>query len=104
MPIYTLHCMDKGVPLVVITITERFDYKDHSAFIQTFKAHKLDKSRFVVNLSKADYLDSSALGLLLILNKWAIKLHGSLSIKCPNDAVKKALEIANFDRYITIED
>ena len=56
-----------------------------------------------MDLSGALFLDSSALGLLLMLNKWAMKLNGALSLKSPNPAVRRSLEISNFDKYMDID-
>jgi len=48
-------------------------------------------------------MDSSALGMILLLKDHADKLSGKLVISKPNDAINKILEIAQFHRLMPIE-
>ena len=58
---------------------------------------------FNLELSKATYMDSSALGMILLLKEHADKIGGNVVISQPNDAVLKTLQIANFDQFVTIK-
>jgi len=53
-------------------------------------------------MSKLDYLDSSALGMLMLLNERAKAVSKSIALVCPSDVVKQVLEVANFNRLFTI--
>ena len=48
-------------------------------------------------------MDSSALGMILLLKDYAANLSGTVVIKNPNEEVNKILEIAQFHRLLTIE-
>lgn len=48
-------------------------------------------------------MDSSALGMILLLKDHAEKYSGKVIIRKPNEAVNKILEIAQFHRLLTIE-
>ena len=48
-------------------------------------------------------MDSSALGMILLLKDHAQSVGGKLVIRKPNATVNKILEIAQFHRLMTIE-
>lgn len=56
-----------------------------------------------MNLAGVDYLDSSALGMLLMLRERAAASGKSLKLCKPNASVAKIFEIANFSKLFTIE-
>ena len=55
---------------IEITIRGRFDFNDHSAFRETYKSEN-PAAEYVVNMMQAEYMDSSALGMLLLLREYA---------------------------------
>jgi len=80
-----------------IAVEGRFDFNAHREFRDAVKS--MDKgTRCVVDLASTIYLDSSALGMLLLLKDQASDVR---IIKCTPD-VKKVLQIANFDRIFTV--
>ncbi|MEL6184454.1 MAG: STAS domain-containing protein, partial [Myxococcota bacterium] len=60
----TIHT-DRKDNEVTIAISGRFDFNAHREFREAVKAVS-DGARCVVDLEKATYLDSSALGMLLL--------------------------------------
>lgn len=88
---------------VMITVTDRFDYSLHQEFRDSYRSVSKAGVIFSLDLSKASYMDSSALGMVLLLKEHAEKNGGSVVISRPNPAVAKILKIANFDRFVTIE-
>ena len=56
-----------------------------------------------VNLASVDYLDSSALGMLLMLRERATAAGKKLKLCKPGASVAQILEIANFAKLFTIE-
>ncbi len=88
---------------VKITVSDRFDYSLHQGFRDSYREIQQTGSKFIVDLSRAQYMDSSALGMVLLLKEHADKLGGKVEIHRPNDAVRKILDIAKFDRFIHIE-
>jgi anti-anti-sigma factor len=55
-----------------------------------------------INLAGVTYLDSSALGMLLMLRERATASGKSLKLCRPNASVSQILEIANFSKLFTI--
>jgi anti-anti-sigma factor len=88
---------------VKIQVSQQFDYSVHQAFRDAYRNVSVPNSCFLVDLSKATYMDSSALGMILLLKEHAEKLGGKVVISKPNESVHKILTIANFDQFVTIE-
>jgi len=88
---------------VTIAIEERFDFSMHQLFRNSYAEIDEQGITFTLDLSKTTYMDSSALGMILLLKDHAEKLAGTVIIKNPSDSVAKILEIAQFHRLLTIE-
>ncbi|HHC71873.1 MAG TPA: anti-sigma factor antagonist [Thiotrichales bacterium] len=87
---------------VTISIGERFDFSEHKAFREAYRNDPPD-ARFRVNLASTRYLDSSALGMLLLLRKHAGGERAQVVLEGMDDGVKKILEIANFDKLFEMK-
>ena len=88
---------------LTIRIQGRFDFSAHQDFRGSYE--KLDKkpSAYVVDMSDTTYLDSSALGMLLLLRDHAGGDESKITIaQCSSD-VKKILTISNFEQLFTIQ-
>lgn len=86
--------------ILTIQISGRFDFSVHNDFRQATKQTEANVNKIVVDLSNTDYLDSSALGMLLVLRD---KANGNaINIVGARTDVKKILEIANFDKLFTV--
>lgn len=88
---------------VRIIVAQQFDYSLHQGFRDAYRNIKQAGATFTVDLSKATYMDSSALGMILLLKEHAEKLGGRVILSKPNASVHKILTIANFDQFVTIE-
>lgn len=88
---------------VSISIENRFDFSLHQIFREAYIGIDTPKVSYTLNLSKTTYMDSSALGMILLLKDHAEKNGGSVIIKNPVPSVYKILEIAQFHRLLTIE-
>ena len=69
MPITSQVSSDKNE--IEIKIQGRFDFSTHRDFRNALNEVEVDKAKFVINLRDADYMDSSALGMLLLLRERA---------------------------------
>jgi len=88
---------------LIIAIDDRFDFSLHQQFRDAYCQSTTPDVTYILDLSKTEYMDSSALGMILLL-KDHVQLHaGQLIISKPNDTVNKILEIAQFHRLMTIE-
>lgn len=87
---------------LAIKITERFDYSVQQAFRNAYKEAEKEVT-FIVDLSGADYIDSAALGMLLLLKKYAQNKSEQVIIYKPSPSIKKVLDVSKFDKLFTIE-
>ena len=88
---------------LTISIKGRFDFAKHQAFRESYE--QLDKQRpnsVVVDLKEATYLDSSALGMLLLLRDHAGGDDSDVRLVNSSFDVRKILAISNFDKLFDI--
>ena len=88
---------------LTIRITERFDFSMQQDFRGAYKSSTDNLTDIVLDLSKADYMDSSALGMLLLLKQFSDEKKFKITLKNPSESVSKILEMANFDKLFTIQ-
>jgi len=89
----------------ILTIHGRFDFSLHSEFRKcSEEALDVQQAReIVVNLSRVDYLDSSALGMLLVLREKASgNARNEVVLAGARGMVMQVLEVANFGRMFRI--
>lgn len=70
---------------VLITVSERFDFSQYKLFRDSYCECNTPGTEFRLDLSSANYMDSSALGMLLLLKEHADKIKGKIVIERPND-------------------
>ena len=58
--------------------------------------------RIAVDFSRVAYLDSSALGMLLLLKEKAASLNKSVELAGAQGAVRQVLDVANFARLFIV--
>ena len=90
--------LDRGV--VTIAVEGRFDFGCHPDFRHAYEGFG-SVGEYVVDLAATEYLDSSALGMLLVLREKA----GGARVRIVNcgQAVRRILEIANFNQLFALE-
>ncbi len=86
---------------VTIKVAGRFDFSTHHDFIQTYKGFPKGEKSYVVDLEGAEYMDSSAMGMLLQLREYS-RPGESVILANGNEAVTDVLRIANFGKLFTI--
>jgi len=87
---------------LTINISGRFDFSSHQEFRQIYENAPSDINEFIINMNDATYLDSSALGMLLLLRDHAGGDNADIKIVHCNDDVKKILTISNFGQLFNI--
>jgi len=88
---------------IVIAIDERFDFSLHQQFRDAYSSVTTKDLTYILDLRQTQYMDSSALGMILLLKDHVQLYAGQLIISKPSDTVRKILEIAQFQRLMTIE-
>jgi HptB-dependent secretion and biofilm anti anti-sigma factor len=87
---------------LVIKIQGRFDFSAHQEFRDAYEKINEDPEQYVVDMRETTYLDSSALGMLLLLRDHAGGDGSHIEIINCNPDVKKILTISNFEQLFTI--
>jgi anti-anti-sigma factor len=88
---------------VTIYIQGRFDFSSHQEFRNAYEKLSKVPDRYRVDLQGTSYLDSSALGMLLLLRDHAGGERSEIEIiNCSQD-VKKILMISNFEQLFAIQ-
>jgi len=87
-----------------INMYGRFDFQVHREFKEAY-APLLDNAAvhgIEVEMSAVDYLDSSALGMLMLLNERAKSVNKPVTLLNTSGVVSQVLEVANFSRIFNI--
>jgi anti-anti-sigma factor len=89
----------------VLKLEGRFDFNSHRDFRASYDAllNNPDVREFEINFEKVDYLESSALGMLLLLREKVEASGKKIALSGLHGTVKQVLEIANFQRLFTIK-
>jgi HptB-dependent secretion and biofilm anti anti-sigma factor len=87
--------------VVTIQVIGRFDFTIHQDFMRIYKAYPKGEKKFVVDLSGAEYMDSSAMGMLLQLREHAVRGE-TIALINGSDGIKEILSIANFDKLFKV--
>lgn len=88
----------------VISLNGRFDFNTHRDFRAAYEPLVADASirDVAVDFSGVDYLDSSALGMLLMLRDKISGAGKEVSLSNVRGNVKQVLDIANFGKLFKI--
>ena len=87
----------------IMRLSGRFDFNAHKVFRETYQKLLDDKVRVIVlDLSQVDYLDSSALGMLLQFKEKADVQNTAIKLHNCSQLAKDVLAIANFDKLFEI--
>ncbi|MDH5545977.1 MAG: STAS domain-containing protein [Gammaproteobacteria bacterium] len=86
---------------VNIVVTGRFDFNDHSNFRESYR-NFAPSARYNIDMSGTEYMDSSALGMLLLLREHAGGDSASITISGCKPEIHKILSIANFQKLFEI--
>lgn len=87
-----------------LQIPERFDFGYHKEFTDQYQKLLEDKNvtDIALDFSRVSYLDSSALGMMVLFQKKAKNQNVSVRIRGAQESAKEILQIANFDRLFDI--
>ena len=87
---------------LVIRVTGRFDFSAHQEFRDAYELLPVPPCRYRVDMRDTSYLDSSALGMLLLLRDHAGGDNAEVVLVNCNPDVRKILTISNFEQLFTI--
>ncbi|UTW48939.1 STAS domain-containing protein [Bacterioplanoides sp. SCSIO 12839] len=88
---------------LMIKIDGRFDFSAHQEFRDAYEGASGQITSYTVDMASTSYLDSSALGMLLLLRDHAGGDNANVKIVNCNQDVRKILTISNFEQLFTIQ-
>ena len=88
---------------LTVQVEGRFDFSAHQEFRDAYEKSDDSVKSYVIDMAKATYLDSSALGMLLLLRDHAGGDTAQVRITRCNQDVKKILTISNFEQLFAID-
>lgn len=86
-----------------IMIEGRFDFSSHQEFRESYEAAGERPQEYLLDMGSTTYLDSSALGMLLLLRDYAGGDSAQIQIVNCSVDVRKILSISNFEQLFKIE-
>jgi anti-anti-sigma factor len=88
---------------VIYSLVGKFTFSDHANFRKVIDSVKDSNYKSVtLDIENLDFVDSAALGLLLVIREETEKAGLSLSIKNPTGQVKKMFDLSNFNTLFNI--
>ncbi len=87
-----------------LTMSGRFDFNSHRQFRDAYDEilQNPEVREIELDLGSVDYLDSSALGMLLLLREKTSNTGKSMMLTNCRGVVLQVLEVANFNKLFTI--
>lgn len=85
-----------------VKVSGRFDFSVHQDFRKLSEQAATGVSSISIDLGRTEYVDSSALGMLLVLRDKVGNQQSAIKIINARPDVKKILAIANFDKLFTV--
>ena len=89
----------------VISLPDKFDFSFHKEFTRRYDNSivNTDVSEIVLDFSQVNYLDSSALGMMVLLYRKAQACNKRVSVKNVSGKTAEILKMANFQKLYAFE-
>jgi len=87
---------------VTIAVAGKFDFQLYDEFRSSYADTAGSGVQYVIDLSDTEYLDSSALGMLLLLREHAGGESSNIEISQASPEVRKILDVANFGKLFKL--
>jgi len=88
-----------------LNMAGRFTFADHVPFrevLEEIASPNIEQVRF--QMEQLEFIDSAAMGMLLLALEEADKHHKSITLKGANGQVRKMLSVARFDTLFAMEE
>lgn len=88
-----------------ISMSGRFDFQVHREFKEAYTplAENSTVREIEIEMSNIEYIDSSALGMLMLLNERCKSSNKTVTLLNPSPVATHALEIAHFATFFNIK-
>jgi anti-anti-sigma factor len=89
---------------IVMALQGAFTFRDHHSFRALLDLLNASRGRHhVLDLSQLEFLDSAALGMLLIADDEARGAGWTMTLRRPSSQIARLMELASMDQLFTIE-
>ncbi|WP_029407417.1 STAS domain-containing protein [Thiomicrorhabdus sp. Milos-T2] len=88
--------------LITLKLDSSFDVSQYEEFKSICEKYKAPENCFNLDFSKTHYMDSSALGMLLLLREQTMGNKRKVKLINVSGTVLKILEVAQFKKLFTI--
>lgn len=90
--------------LVTIVLDPSFDVSQYEKFKSICESNVSDTNRFAVDFAQTEYIDSSALGMLLLLREQTKGDKSRVTLINVGGSALNILKIAQFNQLFTIQE
>jgi anti-anti-sigma factor len=87
---------------IQIKVDGRFDFSTYEQFRAAYKQAAGAGTRYVIDMRQTEYMDSSALGMLLLLRERSGGDNADIKIINCNPEIRQVFRIAQFERLFDI--
>jgi anti-anti-sigma factor len=93
----------EGSTNTTVALKGRFDFQAHQEFRRTVEGLlRSGHSALTLDLSEVSFIDSSALGMLLLTRESCEKAGGAVVLDRPQEYVEKVLRLCHFDQLFQV--
>jgi len=89
--------------VLTISVPSRLDITAHKEFGEAYKDKLGSLSNCIVDMAAVEFLDSSALGMLLMFREKAAEESVEITVANCSPGITKIFAMANFDKLFKIE-
>jgi anti-anti-sigma factor len=88
--------------VLTISLSGRFDVSVYKDFSEVYKDKLGSVAHYVIDMAEVEYLDSSALGMLLMMRERVGGTGALIEIINCSPGIKKIFQTVNFDKLLPI--
>ncbi len=96
-------CLSENNTVLTLFIKGIFDIKSHKSFSTAYSNTVSKDVKIFIDLKEMEYLDSSGLGMLLVLREKAGGSEADIKIINASSQVKEIFKMANYHLLFTID-
>jgi len=83
---------------LAIVLDDRFDFSCHGEFRDTYRSVDPNQLEITIDFKNTEYIDSAALGMLLVLRERAGGDKANIILKSCRSSVQQIMDITRFDK------
>jgi len=83
---------------MIVVLGDRFDFSCHGEFRDTYRSADPSQLEITIDFKNTEYIDSAALGMLLVLRERAGGDQAKITLKSCRSSVQQIMDITRFDK------